>query len=193
MEPRSLLQGVTSRDQKSLGNPLPASEAQVALPGRTEPWSLVSNQHGCYIRTQCRLFLGTSVTHAETSVPGSLLWAGESWSLDSRGRLTFRQKEWSGFSAPLLCALLGCVSVLDGLCVCVSACVGTPGMYKHTHSLRSQASPPGFRPSGNDLLGFLFPSVSISEHNGQNALQFSSLFFFSPLILFYNVVQMSLK
>ena len=72
------------------------------------------------------------------------------------------------------------MSVLDGLCVCVSACVGTPGMYKHTHSLRSQASPPGFRPSGNDLLGFLFPSVSISEHNGQNALQFSSLFFSFP-------------
>lgn len=182
MEPRSLLQGVTSRDQKSLGNPLPASEAQVALPGRTEPWSLVSNQHGCYMKTQCRLFLGTSVTHAETSVPGSLLWAGEPWSLDSRGRLTFQQKEWPGFSAPLLCASLGCWSVLDGLCVC--ACVGTPGMYKHTHSLRPQASPPGFRPSGNDLVGFLFPSVSISEHNGQ-LFEYKMLCSFLPCFFFF--------
>ena len=77
VEPRCLLQRVTSRGQKSLGNPLPASKAHVALPGRAEPWSLVSNQHGCYIKTQYRLFLGTSVTHTETSMPGSLLWAGE--------------------------------------------------------------------------------------------------------------------
>lgn len=71
----------------------------------------------------------------------------------------------------LLCATrvctLGCVSVHDELCGYVSACVGVPAMWKHTHSLRSQAPPPGFRPSGNDLLAFLFPGVSISEHNGQ--------------------------
>ena len=57
-------------------------------------------------------------------------------------------------------------------------------MYKHTHSLRPQASPPGFRPSGNDLVGFLFPSVSISEHNGQ-LFEYKMLCSFLPCFFFF--------
>lgn len=61
------MQGVTSRDQKTLGDPLPASKGPVALPGRAQPWSLVPNQHRCCTKTQGGLFSGTSIAHAESS------------------------------------------------------------------------------------------------------------------------------
>lgn len=67
VEPRRPMQGVTSRDQKTLGDPLPASKGPVALPGRAQPWSLVPNQHRCSTKTQGRLFSGTSITNAERS------------------------------------------------------------------------------------------------------------------------------